>query len=96
MKLPTPRFTVRRLMIAVAIAALALGLVEWIGCRSATFRLKAREHERTFKTLIGPNTMFPVSPATDHHRLMAEKYRLAARSPWLPVEPDPPEPKDTP
>jgi hypothetical protein len=93
MRLRLPRFTVRRLMIAVAIAALALGLVQSMGRRSAAFRLKAREHEGTFKTLIGPNTTFPVSPATAHHRLMAEKYRLAARHPWLPVCPDPPEPE---
>jgi hypothetical protein len=28
----------------------------------------------------------------DHHAAMAEKYRQAARQPWLPVVPDPPEP----
>jgi hypothetical protein len=27
------------------------------------------------------------------HEAMARKYRQAARNPWLPVEPDPPEPK---
>jgi hypothetical protein len=27
------------------------------------------------------------------HETMAEKYRQAARRPWLPVPPDPPEPK---
>src|SRR5262249_5182411 len=27
-----------------------------------------------------------------HHAAMAEKSRQAARQPWLPVEPDPPEP----
>ena len=29
----------------------------------------------------------------DHHAAMAEKYRHAARYPWLPVAPDPPEPE---
>jgi hypothetical protein len=29
----------------------------------------------------------------DHHAAMAEKYRHAARYPWLPVESDPPEPE---
>jgi uncharacterized membrane protein len=29
---------------------------------------------------------------TDHHAAMAHKYEHAARYPWLPVEPDPPEP----
>jgi hypothetical protein len=28
----------------------------------------------------------------DYHAAMARKYRAAARHPWLPVEPDPPEP----
>jgi hypothetical protein len=27
------------------------------------------------------------------HRRLGEKYRRAASSPWLPVEPDPPEPE---
>jgi predicted xylose isomerase-like sugar epimerase len=93
MRLPRVRLTVQRMMVAVAVAALAFGLVEWMGRRSAAFRLKALEHEATFKTLIGSNSTFPVSPVTSHHRLMAEKYRLAARSPWIPVEADPPEPK---
>ena len=28
----------------------------------------------------------------DHHASLARKYERAARYPWLPVEPDPPEP----
>ena len=28
----------------------------------------------------------------DHHESLARKYERAARQPWLPVEPDPPEP----
>ena len=39
----------------------------------------------------------PVSPRQQRistwHRNIAVKYWRAARSPWLPVEPDPPEPK---
>jgi hypothetical protein len=31
-----------------------------------------------------------------YHDSQASKYRLAARSPWLPVEPDPPEPAPEP
>ena len=33
------------------------------------------------------------SQRTEYHADMARKYRHAARYPWLPVEPDPPEPK---
>ena len=29
----------------------------------------------------------------DHHAALVRKYRRAARYPWLPVEPDPPEPR---
>jgi hypothetical protein len=29
----------------------------------------------------------------DHHESLARKYEEAARYPWLPVEPDPPEPE---
>ncbi len=29
----------------------------------------------------------------DHHASLARKYERAARSPWLPVEPEPPEPE---
>jgi hypothetical protein len=29
----------------------------------------------------------------DHHASLARKYERAARYPWLPVEPDPPEPE---
>jgi hypothetical protein len=29
----------------------------------------------------------------EYHAAMAGKYRLVARLPWLPVEPDPPEPQ---
>ena len=40
-----PRFTVRRLMFAVAVVALGLGLVVWLGRRSAEFRAKALFYE---------------------------------------------------
>lgn len=36
---------------------------------------------------------FPSRARNEWHILMAEKYRLAARHPWLPVAPDPPEPE---
>jgi hypothetical protein len=32
--------------------------------------------------------------AVDDYKARAEKYEKAARRPWLPVEPDPPEPSD--
>jgi hypothetical protein len=39
------------------------------------------------------NVVSPDRPAKDRwHTEMASKYLLAARSPWLPVDDDPPEP----
>ena len=29
----------------------------------------------------------------DYHQMMVDKYNWAARYPWLPVAPDPPEPE---
>jgi hypothetical protein len=35
----------------------------------------------------------PIEPAlVRYHSEMAEKYKRAARYPWMPVSPDPPEP----
>jgi hypothetical protein len=34
-----------------------------------------------------------VMDRADHHTLLARKYERAACYPWLPVEPDPPEPE---
>jgi hypothetical protein len=41
---PRPRFTVRRLMVVIAILALAFGAISWVGemrARSADFRRRA-------------------------------------------------------
>ena len=42
--IPRPRITVRRLMVAVAVVAILLGVGQWMQRRSATFRLRATLH----------------------------------------------------
>jgi hypothetical protein len=100
------RFTIRRMMVAVAIAAVILG--PWQ--RSAKFREKANE----FASLSVPPRLAPdrlpgiVTPemtrAQDAKRRrielwcawqasMSAKYERASRCPWLSVAPDPPEPE---
>ena len=104
-----PRFTLRVLMIAVAVAA----LVPWgytLGRRSVAFAAKAQECESKAEKGLIPLRASGFGPPNDaeiqlikrhnewnerfkeHHRRLALKYRRAARFPWLPVEPDPPEP----
>jgi hypothetical protein len=82
MKIPHPRFTVRRLMVAVAIVALPIGL--W--GRSMAFARIAREHAAREKD-------FADARASSYHWNLAVKYERAAMYPWLPVAPDPPEPQ---
>jgi hypothetical protein len=40
-----------------------------------------------------PSNPFPILVVIDHEARLRRKWEEAARYPWLPVEPDPPEPK---
>jgi hypothetical protein len=90
-----PRFRLRTLMIAVAVAGIALDL----HTRSCASRQLAVYHDKESLKLL---------PCGEHERLfdarrqrawiwwhldLAAKYRRAADHPWLPVPPDPPPPK---
>ena len=102
MKLPRARFTVRRLMVVVALAATVMGSVTYLKRRSVQFRaiylkqaFKAEEWHYLWGKLETRRDSRSVNPFTKYkfHNFMAEKYDLAARRPWLPVNPDPPEPE---
>jgi len=86
------RLTIRGLMVVVAIAG--VGLAWLLERRSASLRREAARHAGD-GTLVTIEEMY--NPSTEagkvHHRALAEKYRQAARRPWLSVTPDPPEPK---
>ncbi|MDB5352076.1 MAG: hypothetical protein JWN86_3323 [Planctomycetota bacterium] len=93
--MPRFRFTVRRMMVVVAIVAACLG---WIVERHARFRRLSASHMSQAIEASGPDDPFHIalkipSPEEEWRIGLAAKYARAARYPWLPVEPDPPEPK---
>jgi hypothetical protein len=90
MRLPRPRFTVRRLMVAVAITAVAtyMGMVAW---RIETYAMRADAHARHLNS--GHSFIYDSTDLIQWHERMRLKYENAARNPWFPVAPDPPEPK---
>jgi hypothetical protein len=90
MRLPRPRYTVRRLMVAVAIIAVATyaGIVVW---RIETYAMRADAHARHLNS--GHSFEYDSTDLIQWHERMRLKYENAARNPWLPIAPDPPEPK---
>ena len=97
MKLPRVQFTVRGMMIGVAVVGIVLMIpIE----RYHRFRKTAAHYRSEFERFlyITPYEHFMSFSELDNRRLewlyvMSIKYERAARYPWLPVEPDPPEPK---
>jgi hypothetical protein len=86
MQLPRPRFSLRRMMVAVAIVGVVFGVL----VRAARFQ-QVSDYHRGRIILISPPD--PRVHVTLYHMQMANKYSYAARHPWLPVTPDPPEPQ---
>ena len=83
-----PRLTVRGLMVAVAIVGLMSGGRIWLIRRAAAFRDRVVMVKMSFARSEG------FTRARSEWLLeMWAKYERAARSPWLPVAPDPPEPR---
>jgi hypothetical protein len=105
MRPPRVRFTVRRLMIAVAVVGAASGLLQE---RSLRFRRKASYHRALSKTYVAPGGTYydhGLSKVLNsqmylneiqHNGFMEGKYRYYSSHPWLPVPPDPPSPKPSP
>jgi hypothetical protein len=95
MNLPRPRFTMRRLILVVAIVGLLVGGWLWGERRRTKFaELEFRHQMLSIPRIIDPDLKpGPPKEVANYHREMAEKYRFAATYPWLPVAPDPPEPE---
>ena len=97
MPIPRPRFTVRRLMIAVAVVAVLLGVVVGLKRRSDRFRAIAlryaakHKEDRMAYDVVADEGRF--LRRYDYHLSMQRKYEMATERPWLPVPPDPPEPE---
>ena len=99
MRAPRVRFTVRRLMIAVAVVGIILGPYTTCRNRAARFDERCEWHYRRIDELLrgvyyGDDAAWRrVAARAAWHTEMHEKYDLASRRPWLPVAPDPPEPE---
>ena len=136
--MPRFRFTVRRMMVAVAIVSILIGAEamrrrrEVLASKASSSRLRqgvnqrmveewdrlmpkviriVRESERLASSRPGDDEAKRSLSKTErkyqsvtrevktyernarHWQMVAEKYERAARYPWLPVAPDPPEPK---
>ena len=93
MRLPSVRFTVRRMMVAVAFFGLVLASAIEAQRRREGFLRIADFHERQSPYSYPGYYPVPIRPMSEWHEQMGRKYHRAASRPWLPVEPDPPEPK---
>jgi hypothetical protein len=93
------------MMIAVALAALVFGgeatRRRWASLAS-TYRAKAQHCQykavlaargRGEADLINVHQKDNLEQIADHYDALARKYDRAARFPWLPIGPDPPEPE---
>lgn len=93
----------------LALALLAIPLGAWAEClkRRSRFLSLASSHaaEACDGRITPPSQRATMSPAEldassdrrlaweEYHEALAAKYTQAARSPWLPVPDDPPEPR---
>ncbi len=102
-RVPRMRFTVRRMMGAVAIVALLLAWVQMrrrFDERRASFEDQSvihAAHEILQRgggadVFSGIGEIKPNARRAAYHARMRQKYERAARYPWLPIEPDPPPP----
>jgi hypothetical protein len=92
-----PRFRLRALMLVIAVVVLLIGGVAELPRRRERFQRYASYH--TWESIpSGPGYPESLDEAARRGRsewqaALAKKYRRAARHPWLPVWPDPPEPE---
>jgi hypothetical protein len=91
MRLPRVQFTIRRLMIAVAVVGVAVSIPAALRRRSETFARISEAHFRSADALNPPRKHRRV-PLAEWHIQLGWKYRAAASRPWLPVQSDPPKP----
>jgi hypothetical protein len=95
------------MMAAVALLAFLLAAVDQLRRRRESFRLRAEVCRRAVSAAyldeqaargalrVGhdPRTTAAYFRRVEHYDALRVKYERAAARPWLPVEPDPPEPQ---
>lgn len=93
MRVPRVRFTVRVLMLAVAIASMVLGVLVERKQRFLQIASDHRDQARLWFALFegsgGSGGLSYEAAKFGWHMRMQSKYEDAARSPWLPIKPDP-------
>jgi hypothetical protein len=95
-----PRFTVRRILIAVAIVGVMLALMKWIERRREAFRRELVNHQYKWisekykwrSTSANPDKQLPPARCR-YEEEMVKRYTYAVQYPWMPVMPDPPAPE---
>lgn len=98
--MPRPRLTVRTLMVAVAVVVVLIGPPVVLIRQAARFDRLAGYHLNRLVTYEGqrpsrsPSKVSANLKMADHHYALYVKYARAARSPWWPVDPDPPPPSE--
>jgi hypothetical protein len=104
MRMSRSRYTLKRMMVAVAVVALAIAAVRWERSMEALSAEYSR-HALAHRAKVADDHLAMLRPSSDpraaelferreaYRRAMAEKWNRAALFPWLPVEPDPPRPK---
>ena len=92
MRLPRVRFTVRGLMVAVAVVGVVLGGFVELMRRRIRFRNMAACLERRAMDIWASEHGDPENPSelVRWHFRMSCRYDYAAAYPWLPVETEPP------
>jgi hypothetical protein len=100
MRVPRVRFTVRRLMVAVAVVGVILGT--YVTCLARAARFHERSESHLFRALdlvhdagggVDEAARSRLNLHVAWNEEMFVKYDRAARFPFLPVPPDPPEPE---
>lgn len=102
--MPRVRFSVRRMMIAVAIVVMIVLTAIFLNRRSDEFWGRAAYHRggeamsravafRAWRLNGDARLIAHAEQMEAQHRTLELKYEHAARYLWLPVAPDPPEPE---
>ncbi len=91
--MPRFRFTVRRMMVAVAIVCVMVYGIRLLIIRSNC--IKKFYYFEQMGNMYGPGVRdgFPDERLSRYYHALAAKYSRAARYPWLHFAPDPPEPE---
>ena len=97
MQLPRVRYTVRQMMVVVLIVAIMLAIHVTLQRRRGRFERLSHYHIQSIRIesicFCAPYESDVLSDKALWHLKLSRKYGEAARRPWLPVSPDPPEPE---